>query len=213
MLSFWPERPFGEVSRASTTQLAIHHFLYSIIGLHLPFVLQSRLAIRRLPISVAKSVLHQVWHTRTLCELKSHSAVRWVVFAISRIAFLHFFSLFAPFCPVVSLPCSLAFKTINRFNKKVYKYCCLRLNINAHKKGSNYIYNYQLCTQSFKLRLIIVKCNQAHNACFKCKFKLNKGLEITYNSHTQKDEHLHDSTHRLALIFQSTFVLAHARSQ
>ena len=36
---------------------------------------------------------------------------------------------------------------------------------------------------------------------------------ITYNSHTHKDEHMHDFTHRFALIFQSTIVSAHSRSK
>uniref|UniRef100_M1BES8 Cytochrome c maturation protein CcmFN n=2 Tax=Solanum tuberosum TaxID=4113 RepID=M1BES8_SOLTU len=70
---------------------------------------RSRSAIRRPPIPVTKLVLHQGWHAGTLSELKSHSTVRRVVLAITRIAFLHFFSLFDPFCPVVSLPFSLAF--------------------------------------------------------------------------------------------------------
>ena len=37
--------------------------------------------------------------------------------------------------------------------------------------------------------------------------------KITINTHTYKDEHTHDFTHRFALIFQSTFVLAHLRSK
>ncbi|KAG5586284.1 hypothetical protein H5410_046718 [Solanum commersonii] len=36
---------------------------------------------------------------------------------------------------------------------------------------------------------------------------------IKYNSHTHKDEHMHDFTHRFALIFQSTLVSAHSRSE
>lgn len=36
---------------------------------------------------------------------------------------------------------------------------------------------------------------------------------ITHDSHTHKDEHMHDFTHRFALIFQSTFVSAHSRSK
>ncbi|KAG5610237.1 hypothetical protein H5410_021518 [Solanum commersonii] len=33
----------------------------------------------------------------------------------------------------------------------------------------------------------------------------------TYDSHTHKDEHMHDFTYRFALIFQSTFFSAHSR--
>ena len=36
---------------------------------------------------------------------------------------------------------------------------------------------------------------------------------ITYNSHTHKDEHMHDFTHRFALIFQLIFGSAHSRSK
>uniref|UniRef100_M1CYG8 Uncharacterized protein n=1 Tax=Solanum tuberosum TaxID=4113 RepID=M1CYG8_SOLTU len=36
---------------------------------------------------------------------------------------------------------------------------------------------------------------------------------ITYNSHTHKDEHMLDLTHRFALIFQPTIVSPHSRSE
>ncbi|KAG5580821.1 hypothetical protein H5410_051448 [Solanum commersonii] len=36
---------------------------------------------------------------------------------------------------------------------------------------------------------------------------------ITYNSHTHKDEHMHDFTQRFALIFQAKLISAHLRSQ
>ena len=36
---------------------------------------------------------------------------------------------------------------------------------------------------------------------------------ITYNSHTHKDEHMHDFTYRFALILQPTLVSAYSRSK
>jgi len=42
----------------------------------------------------------QDWHTRTLGGQASHSVIRKVILAITRLAFLHFFFLFSPFLPV-----------------------------------------------------------------------------------------------------------------
>lgn len=63
---------------------------------------------------------HQDWHAGTFGGVMSNSAVHQVVLAITKITFLNFFSLIAPFFPESSLPCSWYFSHPYKQLKKLY---------------------------------------------------------------------------------------------
>ncbi|KAG5615781.1 hypothetical protein H5410_015605 [Solanum commersonii] len=59
----------------------------------------------------------------------------------------------------------------------------------------------------------VLKCPHNKDDCiFRHNSSTIYSFGITYDSQTHKDEHMHDFSHRLALIFQSTLVSAHSRS-
>ncbi|KAG5595792.1 hypothetical protein H5410_037024, partial [Solanum commersonii] len=47
-----------------------------------------------------------------------------------------------------------------------------------YTQDSTYSCTDQLCTQRVKLCLTVTKESQAHYTCFKCRFKLNKGIQM-----------------------------------
>lgn len=58
----------------------------------------------------------------------------------------------------------------------------------------------------------ILKCpHNKNDSIFTNNFLTNYSSRIIYNSHTPKDEHMHDFTQRFALIFKSTIVSSHSR--
>ncbi len=145
----------------------------------------------------------------------------------------------SPICGLINTPnlnfCLSSSKTqVQQFKKDVSNSATQDSIMNAHNKTQlthariNCALKDSSCDsplpKNLKFTILASNASSSSTKVLKCPHTKNDSIfthngstinvsEITNNTHTHKDEHMHDFTHRFALIFQSTFDLAYSRSK